>query len=89
VSYLGSVTMSRGCDTMIEVGRELRRRTNGAVTLEVIGEAADPEARHALQSAAAAGISAGVVSYPARLRWPASVAPWRGYVCCGICRIIG
>ena len=55
VSYLGSVTMSRGCDTMIEVGRELRRRTNGAVTLEVIGEAADPEARHALQSAAAAG----------------------------------
>jgi len=55
VSYLGSVTMSRGCDTMIEVGRELRRRTNGAVTLEVIGEAADPEARHALRSAAAAG----------------------------------
>ena len=30
VSYLGSVTMSRGCDTMIEVGRELRRRTDGA-----------------------------------------------------------
>lgn len=55
VSYLGSVTMSRGCDTMIEVGRELRHRTNGAVTLEVIGEAADPEARQALQSAAAAG----------------------------------
>lgn len=55
VSYLGSVTMSRGCDTMIEVGRELRRRTNGAVALEVIGEAADPESRHALQTAAAAG----------------------------------
>jgi glycosyltransferase involved in cell wall biosynthesis len=55
VSYLGSVTMSRGCDTMIEVGRELRRRTNGAVTLEVIGEAADPEARQALQNAAKAG----------------------------------
>jgi len=55
VSYLGSVTISRGCDTMIEVGRELRRRTNGAVTLEVIGETADPEARHSLQSAAAAG----------------------------------
>ena len=27
VRYLGSVTMSRGCDTMIEVGRELRRRS--------------------------------------------------------------
>ena len=34
VRYLGSVTMSRGCDTMIEVGRELRRRSNGAVRLE-------------------------------------------------------
>jgi glycosyltransferase involved in cell wall biosynthesis len=55
VSYLGSVTMSRGCDTMIEVGRELRRRTNGAVKLEVIGEAPDPKARQALQMAADAG----------------------------------
>jgi glycosyltransferase involved in cell wall biosynthesis len=55
VSYLGTVTMSRGCDTMIEVGRELRRRTNGAVTLEVIGEAPDPEARQALQNAVDAG----------------------------------
>ena len=55
VSYLGSVTMSRGCDTMIKVGRELRRRTDGAVKLEVIGEAADPEARQALQKAAGAG----------------------------------
>ena len=55
VSYLGTVTMPRGCDTMIEVGRELRRRTGGAVKLEVIGEAPDPEARQALQSAAEAG----------------------------------
>jgi len=55
VSYLGSVTMSRGCDAMIEVGRELRRRTNGAVKLEVIGEAPDTEARQALQMAAEAG----------------------------------
>jgi len=55
VSYLGSVTMSRGCATMIEVGRELRRRTNGAVRLEVIGEAADAVAREALQNAAEAG----------------------------------
>jgi glycosyltransferase involved in cell wall biosynthesis len=55
VSYLGTVTMCRGCDTMIEVGRELRRRTGGAVKLEVIGEAPDPEARQALQSAAVAG----------------------------------
>jgi glycosyltransferase involved in cell wall biosynthesis len=55
VSYLGTVTMSRGCKSMIMVGRELRRRTNGAVRLEVIGEAADAEAREALQKAAAAG----------------------------------
>lgn len=55
VSYLGSVTMSRGCDLMIQVGRELRRRTNGAVRLEVIGEAASPEARQALQRASEAG----------------------------------
>jgi glycosyltransferase involved in cell wall biosynthesis len=55
VSYLGSVTMSRGCDTMITVGRELRRRTGGAIRLEVIGEAADGEARRALERAAAAG----------------------------------
>jgi len=55
VCYLGSVTMSRGCDTMIKVGRELRRRTGGAITLEVIGEAADPEARRALRSATEAG----------------------------------
>ena len=56
VSVLGSVTMSRGCDTMIEVGRELHRRTDGAVKLEVIGEAHDPEARQALENAAAAGV---------------------------------
>jgi glycosyltransferase involved in cell wall biosynthesis len=55
VSYLGSVTMSRGCDIMIRVGQELRRRTNGEVRLEVIGEAASPEARQALQSASEAG----------------------------------
>jgi glycosyltransferase involved in cell wall biosynthesis len=55
VSYLGSVTMSRGCETMIEVGRQLRRRTNGTVWLEVIGEAVDTEAREALQNAAEAG----------------------------------
>jgi glycosyltransferase involved in cell wall biosynthesis len=55
VSYLGSVTMSRGCDTMITVGRELRRRTDGAIRLEVIGEAADCEAKRALECAAAAG----------------------------------
>ena len=55
VSYLGSVTMSRGCETMIEVGRQLRCQTNGGVRLEVIGEAADAEARVALQKAAEAG----------------------------------
>ena len=55
VSYLGSVTMSRGCATMVEVGQELRHRTDGAVKLQVIGEAHDPEARQALESATAAG----------------------------------
>jgi glycosyltransferase involved in cell wall biosynthesis len=55
VSYLGTVSMSRGCKTMIEVGHELRRRTNGAVRLEVIGEAADAEAKEALQEAAEVG----------------------------------
>jgi glycosyltransferase involved in cell wall biosynthesis len=55
VSYLGSVTMSRGCDTMIEVARDLRSRTDGAVRVEIIGEAADEGSRKALQSAEAAG----------------------------------
>ena len=55
VSYLGSVSMSRGCDTMIEVGRALRRRTDGAIQVEVIGEAADASTRQALERAAAAG----------------------------------
>jgi glycosyltransferase involved in cell wall biosynthesis len=55
VSYLGTVTMSRGCDTMIEVGRELRRRVGSSVKLEVIGEAPDPEARQALRRATEAG----------------------------------
>jgi glycosyltransferase involved in cell wall biosynthesis len=55
VSYLGSVTMSRGCDTMIEVARELRSRTDGAVRMEVIGEAADDKSRKALETAEAAG----------------------------------
>src|SRR5215217_3592463 len=55
VSYLGTVTMSRGCDTMIEVGRGLRRRVGSAVKLEVIGDAPDPEARRALRRATEAG----------------------------------
>ena len=54
VSAISARTMSRGCDTMIEVGRELRR-ADGALKLEVIGEAHDAEARQSLQSAAAAG----------------------------------
>jgi len=55
VSYLGSVTMSRGCKTMIEVGRQLRHQTNGTVRLEVIGEAADAEAKETLHKAVEAG----------------------------------
>jgi glycosyltransferase involved in cell wall biosynthesis len=55
VSYLGSVSMARGCAEIIEVARELRRRSRGAVTVEVIGEAADAECREALRSATAAG----------------------------------
>jgi glycosyltransferase involved in cell wall biosynthesis len=55
VSYLGSVSMSRGCDTMIEVAQQLRRRTGGAVGVEVIGEAADQETRRALERASTEG----------------------------------
>jgi glycosyltransferase involved in cell wall biosynthesis len=56
VSYLGTVTMSRGCATMVAVGRELRRRTAGAVTLEVIGPAADAAAEETLRRAVADGV---------------------------------
>lgn len=55
VSYLGSVTRSRGLDTMIAVAQKLRRCTRGGITLEVIGEAADPETARALRRAVAAG----------------------------------
>lgn len=55
VSYLGSVTMSRGCDTLVKVARGLRRQTDGGVKLEVIGEAPHPEAEQLFECAAAAG----------------------------------
>lgn len=55
VSYLGSVTMSRGCDAMIAVARELSRRTEGAVTVQVIGEAGDAESRTLLTKAHESG----------------------------------
>ncbi|WP_091417990.1 glycosyltransferase [Friedmanniella luteola] len=55
VSYLGSISMARGCAEIIAVARELRRRTAGAVTVEVIGEAVDTECREALDDAMAAG----------------------------------
>ncbi|HET9873732.1 MAG TPA: glycosyltransferase [Propionibacteriaceae bacterium] len=51
VIYLGSVTRARGSLTMIEVGRELRRRTDGAMRLEVVGEAHDPLAATELHRA--------------------------------------
>jgi glycosyltransferase involved in cell wall biosynthesis len=80
VSYLGSVTMSRGSDIMIEVGRELRRRTNGAVKLEVIGEAVEPEARQALQTAA----QAGDLSWPGFIRSEEALARVSGSLA-GLC----
>jgi hypothetical protein len=67
--------MSQGCETMIEVGRQLRRRTNGTVWLEVIGEAAETEAREALQGALQKpAIYAGSASCEARRRWLESPA---------------
>lgn len=54
LSYLGSVTMARGCDAMVVVARELRRQTDGAVSLEVIGSAADSPREAALRAASLA-----------------------------------
>jgi len=55
VIYIGSVTRLRGSTTMIEVGRELRRRTDGAIRVEVIGDAPDAVAAHEMQLAHARG----------------------------------
>lgn len=39
VVYLGSITLERGAAELVEVGRMLRERTDGAVTVEVMGPA--------------------------------------------------
>lgn len=54
VVYLGSVTMERGAQDMVAVGRALHERTEGRVRLEVIGPA-HGEAEEVLRSAADAG----------------------------------
>ncbi len=54
VVYVGSITRVRGGLDLIEVGRQLRRRTDGAVTLRLIGPADEPTTT-ALEAAVAAG----------------------------------
>jgi glycosyltransferase involved in cell wall biosynthesis len=55
VIYVGSVTRLRGSRTMIEVGRELRRRTGGALRVEIIGNAPDAVAADELHLAHSRG----------------------------------
>jgi glycosyltransferase involved in cell wall biosynthesis len=55
VVYLGSVTVARGVRVMAEVGRLLRERTNGAVTVEIIGPPRDEESRQVLEQAQSRG----------------------------------
>jgi glycosyltransferase involved in cell wall biosynthesis len=55
VIYIGSITRARGCTTMIEVGSELRRRTGGAMRVDIVGDAPDPVAADELQLAHARG----------------------------------
>jgi Glycosyl transferases group 1 len=71
VTYLGSVTMSRGCQTMIEVGRELHRRTDGAVRLELT-----PRPGTHCKRRHKPVISAGSAS--CQVHWLESVALWPG-----------
>lgn len=54
VVYLGSVTMERGAQDMVTVGRRLREETDGRVRLEVIGPA-HGEAEDVLGAAHEAG----------------------------------
>ncbi|GAA6525252.1 glycosyltransferase [Intrasporangium sp. DVR] len=55
VVYLGSVTVARGARVMAEAGRLLRERTDGAVTVEIIGPARDEESHRILDDAQARG----------------------------------
>ena len=55
VIYIGSITRWRGSRTLIEVGDELRRRTGGAIRVEVIGDAPDGVAAKEMQLAHARG----------------------------------
>jgi len=54
VVYVGSLTLVRGALDLIEVGRQLRTRTDGAVRLRLIGPADEPTTI-ALESAVKAG----------------------------------
>jgi glycosyltransferase involved in cell wall biosynthesis len=55
VVYLGSVTVARGAKVIAEAARLVHDRTDGAVTLEVIGPPRDDETRRILDRAQAAG----------------------------------
>lgn len=55
VVYLGSVTVARGAKVMAEVGRLLHERTNGAVTVEIIGPPRDDETRRILEDSSERG----------------------------------
>jgi len=55
IVYLGSVTVARGAQVMVELGRLLHERTDGALTVEIIGPPRDEETRRILDDAAARG----------------------------------
>lgn len=55
VVYLGTVTLARGCRTIVAAAAELRRRSKGAVVVEVIGGCPDAEAKRLLTEAQARG----------------------------------
>ncbi|MDV3219811.1 glycosyltransferase [Intrasporangium sp.] len=55
VVYLGSVTVARGARVMADVGRLVRERTKGAVTVDIIGPPRDEESRRILEAAQSRG----------------------------------
>lgn len=55
VVYLGSVTVARGARMMVELGRILHERTDGTLSVEIIGPPRDEETRQLLDEAAARG----------------------------------
>ncbi len=58
-AYLGSVTMARGAATLVEAGRLARDRSDGAVSVHVIGPTRDEATRQCLDG----GVARGEVSH--------------------------